>query len=150
MRRGGVIAMVGALAVAGMLAGCAADPVEAIDRAEAVFDDLVAEAVALDAETLRTVEVAEPTQEACGDDPEIVTVGLTATATLPVTATGLVIDQVADGLIDSLDPLLWLPIETTAGVDQRAVRDEEGTVVTITTDARTLVIAVFTPCARQA
>jgi hypothetical protein len=146
MRRRRVVAVAGVLAVAALLAGCAADRTDAIDRAELVFDGLVAAAAALDAETLRTVEVGEITEQACGDDPDVVTVGFTATATAPVTATGLVIDQVADDLIDSLDPELWLPIAASEGVDQRAVRDEAGTIATVTTDTRMLVIAVFAPC----
>lgn len=135
-----------AITAAALLAGCSADPDLAVDRAEQVFDGLVAEASALDAQTLRTVAVEPRTQEACGDDDSVVSVGFTATATLPVTASAPVIDQVADDLIGSLDAELWRPITTSADLDQRAVQHEDGTVATVTTGSRLLVIAVFSPC----
>ena len=148
-RRRGITAAIAAtgLVTAVLLAGCSASPVDARDRAEAVFDALVAEATAFDAQALRTIEVEPPAEQACGDDASVTSVGYSATATLPVTATALVLDQVADDLVDSLDPLLWLPIEPSAGLDQRAVEHaDDGTVATVTIADRLLVIAVFTPC----
>ena len=136
-----------ALAASALLGGCAASGIDPLEQAETTFDALVAEASALDATVLRTVEVGERTEQACGDDPAVVTTGLVATATVPVEASGLAIGQIADGLFATLDPLVWLPIRTTDGVDQLAVRNDDGIVATLTTESRSLVIAVFTPCA---
>ena len=136
-----------ALAATALLGGCAASSIDPLVEAEATFDALVAEASSLDATVLRTVEVGERTEQACGDDPAVVTTGLVATATVPVEASGLAIGQIADGLFATLDPLVWLPIVATDGIDQRAVRNDDGVVTTITTESRSLIIAVFTPCA---
>ena len=85
----------------------------------------------------------------------------TATATAPVSADPAVLVGAADDLVAALVDSApdasereeegrapaWTSIEPAPGLDQRAVQDEHGTVVTVTVDGRVLVVAVFTPCA---
>lgn len=146
MRRRGLGASAALAAGLIALAGCSASPDEARERAEEAFDGLVAAASAYGADVLRTVEAAEPDERACGEDQDRAMLALTATATSPVTAEEPRLREVADELVAGLDPEAWAAITPASGLDQRALQDEHGTVVTVTVADPVLVIAVFTPC----
>lgn len=128
------------------LAGCAPSVEDQEARAAAVFDELVSAASSEGTDALRTVQVGEIEERACGDDTDDVATVRTATATPPVTASEDDLAATSERIFAQLDPELWTPIEPTAGIDQSAAQDSDGTVATITVDWRIIVIAVFTPC----
>jgi hypothetical protein len=140
------LALALALAAGILLTGCAGpDPELVRDEAQAVFDDLVARAAESDTAVVRTVETAEPAEQACAGDDERTQTGLTATATLSITTTDADTRRIRDELADTLDPETWTTIHP-AVAEQGAWISEHDVVVTLTSNGPALVIAVFTPC----
>lgn len=140
-----------ALAALALLAltACSFGPDRALVRggAERTFDRVVAELSAADAQTVRTVEVAEPVDEACPDDAERTRTTFVATATLSVTADDAAWDETTERVADVLDAQTWDAIRAdSAAPGQRAWASLDGVVVTVTPQGPALVAAVFAPC----
>jgi hypothetical protein len=147
MRRTAALAA-SCVAMATALSGCSFAPdAEAIDqRAQEVFDGIVASLDAADPAVLRTLEVLEPSEQAC-EEAGYTQTSRTARGTLAVAAdagaaSSLLIDAESTFARDG-----YAPAER-AGAGERAWVSDDGVLVTTTDASPVLVVAVFTPCVR--
>jgi hypothetical protein len=130
------------------LTACSSVDADAADRRmNEVFDDLVAQASAVDPQVLRTLETAAPRTQACSRPADTEQVVLTATGVLAVAADVTEAEGVRDDLGESLDPDVWRPLaEADPGAERRGWISEDGVTVTLASDGPAVVIAVFSPC----
>lgn len=130
------------------LAACSAVDADAADRRmNEVFDDLVAQASAVDPSVLRTLETSEPRTQSCSRPADTEQVVLTATGVLAVAADASAAEGVRDDLGESLDPDVWRALaDADPGAERQGWISEDGVTVTLASDGPAVVIAVFSPC----
>jgi hypothetical protein len=136
------------LLAAGLTACAAPDPQEVTDSAERVFDDLVSSAAELDAELLRTWDVAPPEEITCADPEDTRQTVLVATGTLAVQAAEGDSIHVFEAVDEQLRGERWDAIRVDRTLTQRAWADDQGIVVSVTAEGSVVTVAVFTPCLR--
>jgi hypothetical protein len=135
------------LAVLALTACASVDPAAADRRMHDVFDDLVAQASAVDPQLLRTLETAEPRTQACSRPADTEQVVLTATGVLAVAADVSAAEGVRDDLGESLDPAVWRPLaDADPSAESQSWISEDDVTVTLAADGPAVVIAVFSPC----
>jgi hypothetical protein len=124
---------------------------ELIALAAADFDSLVEQASAADVEVLRTLEVEDPSVEACDDteaDDEhtvFVAAGTLAVQTDAVDGRALIDGfELSEKTDDGEDR--WTEVARGTAGTQRAWADENGITASATVDDGLLVVAVFSPC----
>lgn len=140
-------ALAGCGALVFALAACAGpDPEVVTKSAEALFTELVDATGELDAQTLRTLEVAPPAEVACPDRDEALQRAYVATGTLAIEAEESDVVDVFDTVGDRLDAERWDAIGTDRDLTQRAWADDDGIVVSVTAAGSIVTVAVFTPC----
>lgn len=130
------------------LTACSSVDADAADRRMSeVFEDLVAQASAVDPQVLRTLETAEPRTQACSRPADTQQVVLTATGVLAVAADVSEATGVRDDLGESLDPDVWRAFaDADTGTESQGWISEDGITVTLAADGPAVVIAVFSPC----
>ena len=130
------------------LTACSSVDADAADRRmNEVFDDLVAQAPAVDPQVLRTLETAEPRTQACSRPADTEQVVLTATGVLAVAADVSQATGVRDDLGESLDPDVWRALaDADPGAESQGWISEDGVTVTLAAEGPAVVIAVFSPC----
>ncbi|MEV8358867.1 hypothetical protein [Microbacterium sp. NPDC076895] len=139
---------VGLLSASVLLAACAGPDIAELESdAESAFDALVGVAGATEEGILRTLEVASPEEQPCGEQDRGVQRVFTAVGSVSVGADYAAEDALVDAVTEEIDPEEWTPIDADgiAGKDGAWV-DESGIVATVSYDSPILVIAVFTPC----
>ncbi|MGP6205461.1 hypothetical protein [Microbacterium sp. F2] len=139
---------VGLLSASVLLAACAGPDIAELESdAESAFDALVGVAGATEEGILRTLEVASPEEQPCGEHDRGVQRVFTAVGSVSVGADYAAEDALVDAVTEEIDPEEWTPIDAdgVAGKDGAWV-DESGIVATVSYDSPILVIAVFTPC----
>jgi hypothetical protein len=135
------------LAVLALTACSSVDPAAADRRMHDVFDDLVAQASAVDPQLLRTLETAEPRTQECSRPADTEQVVLTATGVLAVAADVSAAEGVRDDLGESLDPAGWRPLaDADPSAESQSWISEDDVTVTLAADGPAVVIAVFSPC----